>query len=170
MSDIITNAVVAARGDNPARQEIRAPTNAAFTITDTKVYVPVVTLSTEDDNKFLEQLKTGFKRTIKWNNYRSEMTNQAKTNNFNYLIDPTFNKVNSLFVLSSENEDGRPSFSKYYTPKVEKKVFNVLIDGKFFFDVLIKNKEDAYEEIIEMSKDYDYNTGNLLDYEYFSRH
>ena len=82
MSDIITNAVVAARGDNPARQEIRAPTNAAFTITDTKVYVPVVTLSTEDDNKFLEQLKTGFKRTIKWNKYRSQMTNQAKTNNF----------------------------------------------------------------------------------------
>ena len=68
-------------------------------------------------------------------------------------------------MLSSENEDGRPSFSKYYTPKVEKKVFNVLIDGKSFFDVSIKNKE-----IIEMSKDYDYNTGNLLDYEYFSRH
>ena len=73
-------------------------------------------------------------------------------------------------MLSSENKDGRPSFSKYYTPEVEKKVFNVLIDGKSFFDVSIKNKEDAYEEIIEMSKDYDYNTGNLLDYKYFSRH
>ena len=74
------------------------------------MYVPVVTLSTEDDNNFLEQLKSGFKRTIKWNKYRSEMTNQTKTNNLNYLIDPTFNKVNRLFVLSFENEEDRTSF------------------------------------------------------------
>ena len=60
-----------------------------------KLYVPIVTLSTKDDNKILEQLKAGFKRTIKWNKYRAEMTNHAKTNN--YLIDPTFNKVNRLF-------------------------------------------------------------------------
>ena len=66
-----------------ARERIDAPTNAAFKITDTKLYVPVVTLSTEDDNKFLEELKSGFKRTIKWNKYRSEMTNQTKTNNLN---------------------------------------------------------------------------------------
>ena len=79
--------------------------NATFEIKDTKLYVPVVSLSTEDDNKLLEQLKTGFKRTIKWNKYRSEMTKQAKTNNLNYLIDPTFDKVNRLFVLSFENED-----------------------------------------------------------------
>ena len=109
-----------------------SPTNATFQITDTKLYVPVVTLSTEDDNNFLEQLKSGFKRTIKWNKYRSEMTNQTKTNNLNYLIDPTFNKVNRLFVLSFENEEDRTSFSKYYTPKVEIKDFNVLIDGKSF--------------------------------------
>ena len=106
--------------------------NATFEITDTKLYVPVVTLSTEDDNNFLEQLKSGFKRTIKWNKYRSEMTNQVKTNNLNYLIDPTFNKDNRLFVLSFKNEVGRRSFSKYYTPKVEIKDFNVLIDGKVF--------------------------------------
>ena len=109
-----------------------SPTNATFEITDTKLYVPVVTLSTKDDNNFLEQLKSGFKRTIKWNKYRSEMTNQTKTNNLNYLIDPTFNKVNRLFVLSFENEEDRTSFSKYYTPKVEIKDFNVLIDGKSF--------------------------------------
>ena len=94
------------------------------------MYVLVVTLSTEDDNKFFEQLKTGIKRTIKWNKYRAEMTNQAKTNNLDYLIDPAFNKVNILFVLSFENEEDRTSFSKYYTPKVEIKDFNVLIDGK----------------------------------------
>ena len=72
-------------------------------MTDTKLYVPVVTLSTEDENNFLKQLKSGFKRTIKWNKYRSEMANQTKTNNLNYLIDPTFNKTNILFVLPFKN-------------------------------------------------------------------
>ena len=69
------------------------------------MYVPVVTLSTQDDNKLLEQLKTGFKRTIKWNKYRSEITNQTKTDNLNYLIDPKFSKVNRLFVFSLEIEE-----------------------------------------------------------------
>ena len=82
-----------------------SPTNATFKITDTKLYVPVVTLSTKDDNNFLEQLKSGFKRTIKWNKYRSEMTNQTKNNNLNYLIDPTFTKVNRLFVSSFKNDN-----------------------------------------------------------------
>ena len=63
------------------------------------MYVPVVTLSTENDKKLLEQLRTGFKRTIKWNKYRLEMTNQTKNNNLNYSIDPTFTKINRLFVL-----------------------------------------------------------------------
>ena len=65
-----------------------APTGLEFQITGAKWYVPVVTLSTENDKTFLEQLKIGFERTIKWNKYRSEMTNQAKNNNLNYLIDP----------------------------------------------------------------------------------
>ena len=103
-----------------------SPTGATFKITDTKQYVPVVTLSTEEDNKLLEQLKLGFKRTIKCNKYRSEMTNQAKTNDLNYFIDPTFSKVNRLLDLSFENEDDRTFFSKYYTRKVEIKDFNVL--------------------------------------------
>ena len=134
------------------------------------MYVPVVTLSAEDDNNFLEQLKLGFKRTIKWNKYRSEMTNQTKNNNLNYLIDPTFTKVNRLFVLSFENENDRTSFSKYYVPNVQIKDFNVLIDGKSFFDMPIKNEEETYEQIIEMGRNNDYTTGNLLDYEYFSKH
>ena len=113
-------------------QRDTSPTSATFQIAVTKLYVPVVTLSTEDDNSFLGQLKSGFKRTIKWNKYRSEMTNQTKTNNLNYLNDPTFNKVNRLFVLSFENEEDRTSFLKYYTPKVEIKDFNVLINGKRF--------------------------------------
>ena len=68
------------------------------------------------------------------------MTKQAKTNNLNYLIDPTFNKINRLFVLSFENEDDGTSFSKHYTSKVEIKDFNVLIDGKRFFDVPVKKR------------------------------
>ena len=75
-----------------------------------------------------------------------------------------------MFVLSFENEDNRKSFSKYYTPKVEIKEFNVLIDGNTFFDVPVKNKEGTYIKIIEMSKNSDYLTGNSLDYEYFSKH
>ena len=99
-------------------------TNATFKITETKLYVPVVTLSTQDDNKILEQLETRFKRAIRWNKYRSEVTNQTKSNNVNYLIDPAFNKVNRLFVLSFENEDDRTSFLKCYVSNVEIEDFN----------------------------------------------
>ena len=143
LTDIKTQTAAAAQRDNPVRKRIDAPTNAIFKITDTKLYVPVVTLSTKDDNNFLEQLKSGFKRAIKWNKYRSEMNNQVKTSHLNYLIDPTFTKVNRLLVLSFEDEVDRTSFSKYYVPKVDIKDFNVLIDGKSFFDVPVKNKKEA---------------------------
>ena len=161
--------VRAAEGRNPAVYG-DSPTNAVFKIRDTKLYVPVVTLSAENDNKLLEQLKTGFKRTIKWNKYSSEMSNQTKNNNLNYLTDPTFTNVNRLLVLNFENEEDRTSFSKYYVPKVEIKNFNVLIDGKPFFEIPVKNKEEAYEAITEMSKNNDFTTRNLLDYEYFKDH
>ena len=97
---------------DPAVAGINAPTNATFKITDKKLYVPVATLSIQDDNKLLKSLKTGFKRTIKWNKYRSQMSNQTKNSNLNYLIDSTFIKVNGLFALSFENEDDKISFSK----------------------------------------------------------
>ena len=154
-------------GDNLA---IVAPTETTFEITDTKLYVPVVILSKENDTKLLEQLKSGFKRTIKWTKYRSQMTIQPQNNNLNYLIDPTFTNVNRLFVLSfsrNNNTDNRDSFSDYYVPNVEIKDFNVLIDGKSFFDLPVKNEEEAYEKIIEMSNNNDYTTGNLLDFAYF---
>ena len=96
------------------------------------------------------------------------MTNQAKTNNSDYLTDPTFSKVTRLFVLPFENEDDRVYFSKYYIPTFKIKDFNFMIDDKSFFDVPIKNKEETYAKIIEMDKNSDSNTGNLLDYEYFS--
>ena len=115
-----------------------APSGATFKISDTKLYVPVVTLSNENDTKLLEQLKTGFKRTIKWKKYRSQMTVQLQNNNLNYLIDPTFTNVNRLFVLSfrriaGENntiKDRRDSFSHCYVPNVWIKDFNVVTDGK----------------------------------------
>ena len=137
--------------------------------------VPVFTLSKENDTKLFEQLKTGFKRTIKWNKYRPQMTIQPQNNNFNYLIDPTFTNVNRLFVLSfqriaGENnttKDYRNSFSHYYVSSARIKDFNVLTDEKSFFDLPVKNEEEAYEKIIEMSNNNDYTTGNLLDFAYF---
>ena len=98
------------------------------------------------------------------------MTNQTQNDNLNYLIDPTFTKVNRSFVLSFEDEDDRRYFSKYYVPSVQIKDFNVLINGKSFFDMPIKNKEEAYQQIIEMGRNNDCTTDNLLDYEYFSKH
>ena len=98
------------------------------------------------------------------------MSNQTKNNNLIYLNDPTFTNVNRLFVLTFENEDDRIDFSKYYQPKVEIKDFNVLIDGKPYFEIPVKNKEEAYEAIIEMAKNNNYSTVNLLDYEYFKDH
>ena len=102
-------------------------------------------MSKENDKKLLEQLKSGFKRTVKWNKYRSQMTVQSNNNNLNYLIDPTFTKVNRLFVLSFERieennvkKDHRDSFSRYHVPNIEIKGFNVLNDGKSFFDFPIK--------------------------------
>ena len=98
------------------------------------------------------------------------MSNQNKNDNSNYLVDPTFTKVNILFILSFENEEDRTSYFKYYVPTIEITDFNVLIDGKSVFDVTVKNKEEAYEKIIEMSRNNDYTTGKLLGYEYFSKH
>ena len=88
-----------AEGDNPA---IVALVVLTFEITDVKLYVPVVTLSKENDTKLLEQLKSGFKRTIKWNKYRSQMTIQPKNNNLNYLIDPTQMSIDYLFYHLQE--------------------------------------------------------------------
>ena len=161
-------------GVNPA---IVAPSGATFKIADTKLYVPVVTLSKENDTKPFEQLKSGSKRTIKWKKYRSQMTFQPQNNNLNYLIDPTFTNVNRLFVLSfqriaAENnttKDYRDSFSHYYEPNVSIKDFNVLIDAKRFFDFPVKNEEEVYEKIMGMSNNNDYTTGNLLDFACFKK-
>ena len=150
---------------------IESPTSVRFEITDCKLYVPVVTLSAENNNKLLEQLKSGFRRTIKWNKYMSQMSNQNRNNNLNYLIDPTFSNVNRLFVLSFENEDDRTSYYKYSVPSVEIKDYNVLIDGNAFFELPVKNIEETYEKITQITDHSGYYTrGNLLNYQYFKEH
>ena len=78
----------------------KAPTSAIPAINDCKLYVPAVTLSKDDEIKLLTNLKSGFKREIIWNKYRSQMTTEAINNNLNILIDPTFTNVNRLFVLA----------------------------------------------------------------------
>ena len=130
---------------------------------ETKLYVPVVTLSTQDNTKLLQELNSGFKRTINWNKYESNM----KT--LNHLINLSFQGVNWLFVLSFENEDDRTSHSTYYLPKVELKDYNVMIDGRNFFDQPINSMNKTYENIrkIATGKGDDYTTGCLLDYPYF---
>ena len=144
-----------------------APTSATLSITDCKLYVPVVTLSKDDEIKLLTNLKSGFKKEIIWNKYRSQMTTEAINNNLNILIDPTFINVKRLFVLAYQTADDRQSFSQFYLPNVMVKDYNVVIDKLAFFDLPIKTEEEAYEKIIDISRNNEYTTGNLLDYEDF---
>ena len=104
--------------------------------------------------KFSENLKQRFRRTFSWNKYRSEITTQLKNNNLDYTIDTTFRNINSSCVLSFKNDDNDPTknyFDKYYMPLVEIKDFNALIDNKSFFGPPVKNKQEAYEKLVEMS-------------------
>ena len=95
----------------------------------------------------------------------SQITVQPQNNNLNYLIDTTFINVNRLFVLLFART--QTLFSHYYVPNVEIKDFNVLIDGKRFFDLPVKNQEEAYKKIMEMSNDNDNTAGNLIYFAYF---
>ena len=92
-------------------------TGATFQINKKKLYLPVVTLSINDNIKFLENIKQGFKRTISWNKYKSEITTQPKNNSLDYLIDPTFRNINRLPVFLLKNGDNDPTrdiFEKNY--------------------------------------------------------
>ena len=153
----------------PARVD-KSPTDATLTINDCKLYIPVVTLSKDDEIKLLTNLKSGFMREIEWNKYRSQMSTEAANNNLNILIDPTFTNVNRLFVLAYQTADDRHSYFQFYLPKVMGKDFNVVIDKLAFLDLPIKTEEEAYEKIIDISRNNEYTTGNLLDYEYFKKY
>ena len=99
-----------------------------------------MTLSTQENTKLLQQLKSGFKRVNNWNKYLSKPELLAQNPNLNYLVEPSFQGVNRLFVLAFENDAQRTSHSDYYLPNVEIKVYNIMINEENVFDQLIKNK------------------------------
>ena len=110
----------------------------AFTITETNLYVPLVTLSTQDNAKLLPQLKSGFKRTISWNKYLPKPELLPQNLNLNHLIEPSFQGVNRLLILVFEDDEQRTSNKRYYIPNVEIKDYNVMIDGNNVFDQPVK--------------------------------
>ena len=142
---------------------------ATFEIIDTKLYVPVVTLSTQENIKFFQQLKSGFKRVINWNKYLSKPELLAQNPDLNHLVEPSFQGVNRLFVLAFENENDRTYDEQYYLPTVEIKDYNIMINGENFLDQPIKNNKVTYYNIrkIATGQGDDYTTGCLLDYPYF---
>ena len=116
----------------------------------------------------LEKLKSSFKRTINWNKCQSNISTETQNQYLDLLINPSFQGVNRLFVLSFENETDKTSHSRYYLPKIEIKNLNVKIDGRNFFDQPINNRIKTYENIGKTATGQgdDYTTGSLLHYSY----
>ena len=163
-----------------------------FMITNTKLYIPVVTLSTKDNNNLTKQLNDGFKRTIYWNQYVSKPfpeTPHKKTGITRFDLDAAFQGVNRLFVLAFEdtradeaddapaprnlvaNRVIRDSYRKYFVPRVDITSYNVSIDGRNFYGQPINDSIRKYDEIrkITTGKGDNYATGCLLDYDYFKK-
>ena len=128
-----------------------------------------MTLSTLENTKFFQQLKSGFKRVINWNKYLSKPELLAQNPNLNHLVEPSFQGVNRLFVLPFENDDDRTSDDQYYLPNVEIKDYNIMINGENVFDQPIKNNKVTYNNIrkIAAGQGDDYTTSCLIDYPYF---
>ena len=148
-----------------------------FRITETNLYIPVVTLSSQDNANLLPQLKSGFKRTISLNKYLSKPELLVQNENLNHLIEPSFQGVNRLFVLAFEHDndnDQRISNKKYYIPNVETKNYNVMIDGKISFDQPVNNNKATYENLRKIAtgggEEVNYTTGCLLDYIYLKNY
>ena len=125
---------------------------AVFIINDTKMYVPVVTLSKEDNKDFIEQQIKGFQRPIYWNEYKTkELNSDADANVFKYMnLDPSFQGVNRLFVMVYNRVDGqltRNGQQKYYLPRIDLNKYNGIIDGRNFYDNLIESDVEKYREL-----------------------
>ena len=109
--------------------------NIIFTIKDTKLYVPVVTLSARDNQKLTKLLSKGFERSVYWNEYKTKSENKNTTNEYRYFLESNFVEVNKLFDLIYSNQDAdskRFKTGKYYLPKDIIKNYNVMINGKTF--------------------------------------
>ena len=155
--------------------------DAVYIINDTKMYVPVVTLSKEDNKDFIEQHNKVFQRSISWNEYKTKgETKDADANNFKYIsLDPSFQGFNRFFVmvyhkLAAANDDqfNRDSTRVYYLPRSDLNKYNAIIDGRNFYDNPIESDIEKYRELkkVMIGKGEDYTTGSLLDYDYFLKH
>ena len=146
---------------------------AVFIINDTKMYVPVVTLSKEHNKDFIEQQNKGFQRSIYWNEYKTKEINEdADANVFKY---PSFQGVNRLFVMAYNKANGQPTRNgrrKYYFPRIDLEKYNVIIDGRNFYDNPIESDIEKYRELkkVMTGKGEDYTTGSFLDFKYFDKH
>ena len=149
--------------------------DAVFIINDTKMYVPIVTLSKEDNKDFKKN--KGFQRSIYWNEYKTKVvTENADANNFKYIsLDPSFQSVNRLFVMAYNSANDQPTRNgqqKYYLPRNDLNKYNVIIDGRHFYDNPVESDIEKYRELkkVMIGKGEDYTTGSLLDYNYFTSH
>ena len=136
------------------------------------IYVPFVTLSTQQNEKPLQRLKSFFYKTINCNKYQKWQTLLERNWYLDYSIDPSFQGVNKLFVLSFENDTGQESYKRHYLSPVEIKEFNVMIDGRNFFDqplIINLRTYDNIQKIATGQRD-DCTTGCLLDYLYFKNY
>ena len=150
---------------------------AVCIINDTKLYVPVVTLSKEDNKDFIEQQNKGFQRSIYWNEYKTKEINEdAYANVSKYInLDPSFQGVNRLFDMAYNRANGQPTRNgqqKYYLPRIDLEKYNVIIDGRNFYDNTIESDIEKYRELkkVMTGKGEDYTTESLLDFNYFDKH
>ena len=151
-----------------------AGTAATFTITDTKLYVPVVTLKTEDNAKLTELLSKGFERSVYWNKYKAILTDYAANSYIREKLDASFQGVNKLFVLPyarGDNVTDENSYRKCFLPKLKIKNYNIEIDGRNVYDQSINDSISQYDEIrkISIGQGDDYTTGCLLGFAYFEK-
>ena len=158
--------------------------NSVFAITDAKLYVPIVTLSAEDNAKLSKLLSEGFKRTVYWNEYKvigNKIVEIAANNEEKYireLLDSSYQGVKRLFVLAYDNTAGNnqvsiDSFKKYFLPRVKIENYNIEIDGRNVYDQPVNDSIKQYNEVytrkISTGQGDDYTTGCLLDFAYFEK-
>ena len=150
--------------------------NAVFIINETKMYIPVVTSSKEDNKDFIEQQNKGFQRSIYWNEYKTKEINENADAVFKYInLDPSFQGVNRLFVMAYNRVNGQPTRNgqqKYYLLRIDLEKYNVIIDGRNFYDNPIESDIEKYRELkkVMIGKGADYTTGSLLHFNYFDKH
>ena len=159
------------------KKECVLSTDAVFIVNDTKMYVPVVTLSKEDNKDFIGQQNKGFQRSIYWNEYKTKEINaNADANVFKYInLNPFFQGFNRLFVMAYNRANDQPTRNgqqKYYLPRIDLEKYNVIIDGRNFYDNPIESDIEKYRELkqVMIGKGEDYTTRSLLDFNYALKH